>query len=88
MVDQRFFDELSDRIAAILPRAGEFGEDIRTKLNQALQKSFSEMNVVTREQFQAQEKALKRAEARIAQLELRIAALETGEPAGGSDLET
>ena len=76
MLDNRFIEELSARIAALMPLAGELNEELRTKLGQLLQKGIAELDLLSREEFQAQASALKRAEARIAELEVEIGELE------------
>lgn len=76
MQDKKWIDELTDRIAALLPQAGELGEEIRTGLRQLLQSSLAGLNVLTREEFDAQERALRRAEERIAALEEELKRLE------------
>lgn len=76
MSDHRLFSELSQRLAALLPRAQELRDDTRTKIEQILQQGFSELNLVTEEEFQSQVKSLQRAQARIDEMEAQIATLE------------
>ncbi|HJO11440.1 MAG: hypothetical protein CMQ17_01210 [Gammaproteobacteria bacterium] len=76
MVDRQFIEELSARIAALMPLAGELNEELRTKLGQLLQKGIAELDLLSREEFQAQASALKRAEERIAELEVEIGDME------------
>ncbi len=77
MIDKRFFEDLSQHISKLLPQAEAAGEDLRKSVNLALQKGFSKMDLLTREEFEAQAAALDRALARIALLEEQIAQLET-----------
>ncbi len=76
MLDKQFLDELTNRIAQLMPRATELGEDMRASLKQLLQSSFGKLNILTREEFEAQMDALSRAEQRIAVLERQMQALE------------
>ena len=76
MLDKRFLDDLNNKIAQLLPRAGELGEDVRTALKQLLQKSFSELNILTQDEFDSRLRALERAEQRIAELEQGMQELE------------
>lgn len=76
MLDKRFLDELNNKIAQLLPRAGELGEDVRTGLRQLVQKSFSELNILTQDEFDSRLRALERAEQRIVELEKAMVELE------------
>ncbi|MEX2130055.1 MAG: accessory factor UbiK family protein [Pseudohongiellaceae bacterium] len=76
MPDKKWFDELTDRITRLLPEAGALGDELRTSLRQLLQTSLASLNVLTREEFDAQAQALRRAEQRIAELEIELTRLE------------
>ena len=76
MLDRQFFDELSLKITRLMPQAAEIGEDVKASLNQLLQKSFSELNLLTRDEFDASERALQRAQERINALEQTVQSLE------------
>lgn len=76
MIDKRFFEELSQQIAKLLPQAEAAGDDIKKSVSSALQKGFSRMDLVTREEFEAQLAALLRAEQRIQSLENQVTQLE------------
>jgi len=76
MIDKETFQELSRRLAALLPAADGVREDLRTKIEQTLNKAFAELNLMTQDDFQAQAKALQRAQQRIDQLEAEIRELE------------
>lgn len=76
MNDRVWLDDLTDRISRVLPKAGELGNDLRTTLRQVLQSSLEQLDVMTREEFESQVRALERAEQRIAQLESQLTALE------------
>ena len=76
MIDRQFFDSLSSRISQLFPRASELGEEGRVAIRQLLQKSFAELNILTQEEFDARDRALKRAEERVAELEQQVKELE------------
>lgn len=76
MIDKRFFEELSQQISKLLPQAEAAGDDIKQSVASALQKGFSRMDLLTREEFEAQLAALSRAEERIQALENQVTHLE------------
>ena len=76
MIDRQFLDSLSARISQLFPRAGELGEESRDAVRQLLQKSLAELNILTREEFDARDRALKRAEQRVDELEQQLKELE------------
>lgn len=75
MLDKSFLQDLSARLSSLLPMAGEMREELRTKIEQQLKKSFASLDLLSREEFDAQSNALKRAEARIQELENTLAEL-------------
>lgn len=77
MPDHHWLDELIERIARLRPQAGELGDEFRTTLRQLLQSSLGKLNVLTRDEFDAQLRALERAEQRIAALEQELSRLES-----------
>lgn len=77
MLDNNFLRELSRRLSAILPKAGKLGGELRTKIEQQLKQSFAELDILSREEFDAQAKALKRAEQRIQELESLVLELDS-----------
>ena len=77
MLDKSFLDELSKRLSSLLPMAEEVREEVRTKIEQQLKKSFAALDLLSREEFDAQRNALKRAEQRIQELEATLAELGT-----------
>ena len=84
MVNKNFLDDISDKVASLLPKAEELGSEMKgelnTKIQSAIKSSLESLDVVTREEFEAQTAMLARAEARVADLEERVAALvEKGE---------
>lgn len=76
MIDKQFFEELSQQISKLLPQAGAVGEDVRKAVNSALQKGFERLDLLTRDEFDGQRRALARAEERIAYLEKEMSRLE------------
>ena len=76
MIDKQCVEDLSQQISRLLPQAGAVGEDVRKAVNSALQKGFERLDLVTREDFDGQRRALARAEERIAYLETEMSRLE------------
>ena len=69
MFNNSFFEDLSGRLAAIIPLGEEVRDDLRTKIEQLLKSSFANLDLLSREEFDAQRQALGRAEKRIEELE-------------------
>jgi BMFP domain-containing protein YqiC len=69
-------DEISQRMASLLPMAEELGTDAKSKLSQTLKRALADMDILSREEFDAQADALRRAEQRIDDLEASLAILE------------
>ena len=76
MFNNEFFEDLSARLTSVIPLAGEVREDLRTKIEQLLKNSFAGLDLLSREEFDAQRQALERAEKRIKELEGSLAALD------------
>ncbi len=76
MLNNDYLRELSDRLSRLMPAAEEFRIEARTRIEQALRQSLAEMGILTKEKFDAQSRALQRAEERIAELEKAISELE------------
>lgn len=76
MPSDDFLDALSRKAAELFPQADEVKEDIQMRLNSLLHTSFNKLNLVTREEFDAQVAALRRAESLVEELEQKVAALE------------
>jgi len=60
----------------LIPMANSTREDVEGSIHEVLQSAFSQLNLITREEFDAQLKVLERAENTIAALEVKITALE------------
>lgn len=69
-------DELLEQIGHVLPQASALGGEAKMQLQGVLQQVFAKMDLLTREDFAAQQRALERAEQKIAELELIVNALE------------
>ena len=76
-MDKRLLDELSARLAGLMPAANELRQETRAKVEQTLKYGLRELDVLTREEFDAQTRALDRAQQRVNELETLIANLES-----------
>ena len=69
-----FFNELNDRVAALLRHTP--AADVQKNLKAMLTQSFAKMDLVTREEFDIQAQVLARTREKLTALEARVAALE------------
>ena len=76
MLNNDFLNDLSNKIAAMIPMGQNLRNDVEKNIHEILQSAFSRLNLVTRDEFDAQLKVLERAEQTIAQLEEKIHAME------------
>ncbi len=76
MVDNSLLNELNRRLSALIPAANGLRDDLRTKIEQTVKAAFQEFDLLSREEFDSQTQALRRAEARITELETVIDELE------------
>ena len=80
-MDKKFFDQVSERVAAILPQAEALGknvrEEVKSKVEEQLKNSLGSLNVISKDEFEAQSAALQRAQIRIEDLEKKINQLES-----------
>ena len=67
-------DKFRAALQSVLPP--ELGEDIRNNIDAVIKSNFEKMNLVTREQFEIQEKVLRRTRERLLELEIRVKQLE------------
>jgi len=81
MLNNEFLQDLSNQITRLLPMASEARDEVKKNVQQTLEGAFARLNLVTREEFEAQLKVLERAEQTIARLEEKIEALEKGRQA-------
>ncbi len=75
MFDSKFLENLSARLATIVPMAEEVRGELRIKIEQLLKSSFAGLDLPSREEFDAQRETLERAEKRITELEKTITKL-------------
>lgn len=74
MFDPKFLEDLSARIAAAL--AATPAADVEKNLRVLLGSALAKLDLVTRDDFEIQKELLARAQARLAQLETRLADIE------------
>jgi BMFP domain-containing protein YqiC len=81
MIDKTTLDDLSKRLADAVP-SSLFGlrEDLEKNFRAVLQGALTKLNLVSREEFDAQRAVLERARLRIEELEARISELENRLP--------
>ena len=77
MRDRDLLGEISGRLGGLLQSGGEAAGDLKEKVEQQLRDGVAELSAINREEFDAQARALERAEQRIAALEETVAELET-----------
>ncbi|HEV2431339.1 MAG TPA: accessory factor UbiK family protein [Burkholderiales bacterium] len=78
MIDSKLFDELRSRIDEALRNSP--AQDLEKNLRALLAAWFDRLDLVLREDFEVQKKLLERAQAKLADLEARIAELESRKP--------
>ncbi|MBX2868595.1 MAG: accessory factor UbiK family protein [Acidiferrobacterales bacterium] len=71
------FSRLSESIAALFP--GQAGDELKKNIEALIQGHLEQMNLVSREELAVQQKILKRAQEKLAELEKKIEALEKSE---------
>jgi len=76
MINKQFFEDMTQQLTRLLPQAEAAGEEARKAMAAVLQKGFASLDLLTRDEFEAQSAALARAEERLAQLEQEVARLE------------
>ena len=74
MFDRRVFDDIADRISEALRNSP--AQDVEKNLRALLAAGFDRLDLVLREDFEVQKKLLERAQAKLGELETRIAELE------------
>ncbi|BAU56630.2 hypothetical protein HH1059_25490 [Halorhodospira halochloris] len=85
MLDNKTIDDLAQKLTASLP-AGvrEFHEEVEKNVRASLQSGFSRLDLVTREEFDAQAKVLARTRTQLDELSRRVAELEAKQSEGKS----
>lgn len=77
MIDLRFIDDLSRRLSESLPPGvAQAREDLEAHFRAILASAFERMDLVTREQFNAQCAVLERTREKLESLERKLAELE------------
>ncbi len=77
MLDPKQLDDMAKRFSESLPSGvRDFQQEVEKNARVALQSAFSRMELVTREEFDAQAKVLARTRERLEALEARVARLE------------
>ena len=77
MIDLKFIDDLTKRLSEALPPGiSQAREDIETHIHSVLTAAFERMDLVTREQFDAQCSVLERTREQLERLEKQLAELE------------
>ncbi|MFN3919816.1 MAG: ubiquinone biosynthesis accessory factor UbiK [Methylohalobius sp.] len=77
MFDPRQLDDLAQRLAGVLPEGlKQLREDLEKNFRAVLQSAFSQMNLVSREEFEVQAALLKRTREKLDALEAQIRELE------------
>ncbi|HJV11638.1 MAG TPA: accessory factor UbiK family protein [Burkholderiales bacterium] len=78
MIDPKIFEELRSRIDEAFRNSP--AQDVETNLRALLSSWFARLDLVLREDFEVQRKLLERAQAKLLELEGRIAELEGRKP--------
>ena len=78
MLDNQSINRISDRINALLPpQIKQVKSDFDTRLKTLLQQQLSELEFVSREEFDLQARVLQRTRAKLEALETRLGELES-----------
>ena len=75
MLNQKILDEMSKRVNEALSQSP--AKDIEKNLRALLASLFARLDLITREEFDVQQEVLKRAREKLAEMEKRVAELET-----------
>jgi BMFP domain-containing protein YqiC len=79
--DPRLIDDLARRLASAVPEnVAAVGRDLEQNFKGVLQAQLARLDLVTREEFDVQSAVLRRTREKLAALERRLAALESGNP--------
>jgi BMFP domain-containing protein YqiC len=83
-MDSWRIDEIARRLMERVPPAlRSVQADLESNFKAILRERLSKLDLVNRDEFDAQARVLERTRARLEALEVRLAALEGGEPGGG-----
>lgn len=78
-MNQKLLDEFNERVRALLAQSP--AADLEKNLRAGLGGLFARLDLVTREEFDIQREVLARTRAKLTELEQKIAALESRDPA-------
>ena len=87
MINNELLKEISARITALTPIAANMKEDVEKGIQEILGSVFTRLDLVTREEFDAQLKVLARAEKTISFLEAKVAQLEESQKTSPANAE-
>ncbi len=77
MIDSKTIDELATKLSNLVPEGlKNAGDDLGKQFKQALQSGLAKMDLVTREEFDAQTKVLERTREKLEILEKKVSSLE------------
>ncbi len=86
MFDAKFFDELSKKLAEALPNGvRQACEDVEKNFQSILKSAFGKLDLVTREEFDAQVAVLQRTRKKVDELEKRLGVKDKAEGAAKAD---
>lgn len=77
MINKQILDDIAEQISRKLPQLNALGQDVSDNIKSLVQQNLSKLDLVTREEFEAQQRALLRAEEKIAELEILLVQLES-----------
>jgi len=76
MDDQPFIDRIMAEVRQRVPMAGEIAGEVEHNLRAVLSEAISRLDLITREEFDAQQRVLTRTRERLEALEQEVAELE------------
>jgi BMFP domain-containing protein YqiC len=77
MIDMKFLDDIAKKINDAMPNSvKEMKKDMEQNVKTILQSTFAKLDLVTREEFDAQVRVLARTRAKLTELEKQVAELE------------
>lgn len=77
MIDPKMFDDLAAKISKMIPDSvKDLQKDIEKNVKAVLQNTFAKMDLVTRDEFDAQTKVLARSREKLEALEKRLEKIE------------